>query len=299
MSSLQLRFAQLRLQQECVQGTGYPGLRHPSPLGGCAVSAVHRQSVVDLFGTVGTGWLGVVTRRAPPEPSPAGGSPRFSSSPFDSPANGSPAMSKKRKRISRRRLAGQRVLAHVQSFNLETGAHKPVTAARRYIAEQALVPPALLNVRRNEHTTDRFFWGEKGLFSAQYAEENHFSSRPCGTLSIASAKRCCLRALRRWLQTTGRRWRSTSTPSSEALRNDVFTWGRRGGNAVPSAPVLWAISTAASSPREIGGLLETGRDRWHGLLRSPAVPPPLPWPGAGLGELRRLDRAQRDPAGRG
>ena len=29
-------------------------------------------------------------------------------------------------------------------------------------------------MRRNEHTTDRFFWGEKGLFSAQYAEENHF-----------------------------------------------------------------------------------------------------------------------------
>ena len=30
-------------------------------------------------------------------------------------------MSKKRKRISRRRLAGQRVLAHVPTFNLETG----------------------------------------------------------------------------------------------------------------------------------------------------------------------------------
>jgi hypothetical protein len=94
--------------------------------------------------------------------------------PLDSPAAGSSSMSKKRKRISRRRLAGQRVLAHVPTFNLETGSHKPVTAARRYIAEQALVPPALLNVRRNEHTTDRFFWGEKGLFSAQYAEENHF-----------------------------------------------------------------------------------------------------------------------------
>ena len=83
-------------------------------------------------------------------------------------------MSKKRKRISRRRLAGQRVLAHVPTHNLETGEYKPVTAARRYIAEGALVPPALLFVRRNEHTTDRFFWGEKGLFSAQYAEENHF-----------------------------------------------------------------------------------------------------------------------------
>jgi len=83
-------------------------------------------------------------------------------------------MSKKRKRVSRRRLAGQRVLAHVPTFNLDTGNHKPVTAARRYIAASALVPPAIINVRRNEHTTDRFFWGEKGLFSAQYAEENHF-----------------------------------------------------------------------------------------------------------------------------
>ena len=83
-------------------------------------------------------------------------------------------MSKKRKRVSRRRLAGQRVLAHVPTFNLETGEHKPVTAARRYIADSSLMPPALINVRRNEHTTDRFFWGEKGLFSAQYAEDNHF-----------------------------------------------------------------------------------------------------------------------------
>ena len=83
-------------------------------------------------------------------------------------------MSKKRKRISRRRLAGQRVLAHVSTYHLGTGQHKPVTAARRFIAEQGLSSPTLLNVRRNEHTTDRFFWGEKGLFSAQYAEENHF-----------------------------------------------------------------------------------------------------------------------------
>ena len=83
-------------------------------------------------------------------------------------------MAKKRKRISRRRLAGQRVLGHVPTYHLETGEHKPGTAARRYIAEAGLFAPSLVNVRRNEHTTDRFFWGEKGLFSAQYAEENHF-----------------------------------------------------------------------------------------------------------------------------
>ena len=81
---------------------------------------------------------------------------------------------KKGKRISRRRLAGQRVMAHVPIYHIETGKHKPVTAARRFIAENALSAPSVFNVRRNEHTTDRFFWGEKGLFSAQYAEENHF-----------------------------------------------------------------------------------------------------------------------------
>ena len=70
-------------------------------------------------------------------------------------------MSKKRKRISRRRLAGQRVMAHVPIYHIETGNHKPVTAARRFIAENALSAPSVFNVRRNEHTTDRFFWGEK------------------------------------------------------------------------------------------------------------------------------------------
>ena len=74
-------------------------------------------------------------------------------------------MSKKRKRISRRRLAGQRVMAHVPIYHIETGKHKPVTAARRFIAENGLSAPSVFNVRRNEHTTDRFFWGEKGYLA--------------------------------------------------------------------------------------------------------------------------------------
>jgi hypothetical protein len=49
-----------------------------------------------------------------------------------------------------------------------------VTAARKFIHAHSIVPPALLLVRRNEHTTDRYFWAEKGLFGAQYVEENHF-----------------------------------------------------------------------------------------------------------------------------
>ena len=74
-------------------------------------------------------------------------------------------MSKKRKRISRRRLAGQRVMAHVPIYHIETGKHKPVTAARRFIAENGLSAPSVFNVRRNEHTTDRFFGVKKAYLA--------------------------------------------------------------------------------------------------------------------------------------
>ncbi|WP_431193628.1 DUF3155 domain-containing protein [Trichocoleus desertorum] len=83
-------------------------------------------------------------------------------------------LARRRKRKSRRRLEGRRILELVPQFSIESGEEKPVTAARKFIQAQAILPPALLLVRRNEHTTDRYFWAEKGLFSAQYVEENHF-----------------------------------------------------------------------------------------------------------------------------
>lgn len=83
-------------------------------------------------------------------------------------------MVRRRKRKSRRRLEGRRILEHVPQFSLDSGEDKSVTAARKYIQEKSIPPPALLLVRRNEHTIDRFFWAEKGLFGAQYVEENHF-----------------------------------------------------------------------------------------------------------------------------
>ncbi|ELR99344.1 DUF3155 domain-containing protein [Gloeocapsa sp. PCC 73106] len=83
-------------------------------------------------------------------------------------------MARKRKRKSRRRLEGRKILALVPQYNLESGEDKPVTAARKYIKKEGIDPPAVLVVRRNEHTTDRYFWAEKGLFGAQYVEENHF-----------------------------------------------------------------------------------------------------------------------------
>ena len=83
-------------------------------------------------------------------------------------------MARRRKRKSRRRQEGRRILEHVPQFSIESGEDKPVTAARKYIQAEGILPPALLLVKRNEHTTYRYSWAEKGLFGAQYVEENHF-----------------------------------------------------------------------------------------------------------------------------
>lgn len=83
-------------------------------------------------------------------------------------------MVRRRKRKSRRRQEGRKILENIPQFNLDSGEEKSVTAARNYIKDKAIPPPALILVRRNEHTIDRYFWAEKGLFGAQYVEENHF-----------------------------------------------------------------------------------------------------------------------------
>ncbi|MBE9257207.1 MULTISPECIES: DUF3155 domain-containing protein [Dolichospermum] len=83
-------------------------------------------------------------------------------------------MARRRKRKSRRRQEGRRILEHIPQYSIESGEDKPVTAARKFIQAEGIMPPALLLVKRNEHTTDRYFWAEKGLFGAQYVEENHF-----------------------------------------------------------------------------------------------------------------------------
>lgn len=83
-------------------------------------------------------------------------------------------MARKRKRKSRRRQEGRKILELVPHYSIESGEDKPVTAARKFIATLGIAPPALLVVKRNEHTTDKYFWAEKGLFGAQYVEENHF-----------------------------------------------------------------------------------------------------------------------------
>jgi len=75
-------------------------------------------------------------------------------------------MSKKRKRISRRRLMPvQRVLAPHSTHNLETVKHKPVTArpsVHRRIRPAAPALPECGAANETNHGIVFFFWGEKG-----------------------------------------------------------------------------------------------------------------------------------------
>ena len=97
-------------------------------------------------------------------------------------------MARRRKRKSRRRQEGRRILEHIPQYSIESGEDKPVTAARKFIQAEGIMPPALLLVKRNEHTTDRYFWAEKGLFGAQYVEENHFLFHSLRTLDSTIAQ---------------------------------------------------------------------------------------------------------------
>jgi hypothetical protein len=98
------------------------------------------------------------------------------------------SLARRRKRKSRRRQEGRRILEHVPQYSIESGEEKPVTAARKFIQSEGILPPALLLVKRNEHTTDRYFWAEKGLFGAQYVEENHFLFPSLRTLEPPSGQ---------------------------------------------------------------------------------------------------------------
>lgn len=69
---------------------------------------------------------------------------------------------------------GRRLLKLVPQYQVNDPADKPVTAARRFIEQNAVKPPAVISVQRGQQAAERFFWSARGLFGARYAEENYF-----------------------------------------------------------------------------------------------------------------------------
>jgi hypothetical protein len=79
------------------------------------------------------------------------------------------------KRKTYRCLLGNELMKHVPQHHLTAGDIVPVTAARRFVAKHKIKAPALILVKRTEHTTDRFYWSAKGMYGALYAEHNYFN----------------------------------------------------------------------------------------------------------------------------
>lgn len=79
------------------------------------------------------------------------------------------------KRVSFRHMLGKELMRCVPSYELKAGDLTPVTAARHYVANHGIKPPALLLVNRNEHTVDRFYWSIGGMYGAMYAEMNYLN----------------------------------------------------------------------------------------------------------------------------
>ncbi|MBW4699953.1 MAG: DUF3155 domain-containing protein [Aphanocapsa lilacina HA4352-LM1] len=69
---------------------------------------------------------------------------------------------------------GRQLLKQIPQFRICCSEDKPVTAARRFVQENNIVPPAVIAVQRNQQAAERFFWSTRGLFGARYAEEHYF-----------------------------------------------------------------------------------------------------------------------------
>lgn len=79
------------------------------------------------------------------------------------------------KRASFIRKVGQQVLKTLPTYEFDNtnGEYISVTAARRFVRENDIPKCSVIKVRRNAYTIDKYYWCEKGMFSAGFAECNY------------------------------------------------------------------------------------------------------------------------------
>lgn len=81
-------------------------------------------------------------------------------------------------KTSRRRKQGKRVLDFVAVHYTDGNGLESVTVARSLVRQNSIRYPAIIKVKRNEYTTDSFFYAEKGMFGLTYVEFN-WMGFPC------------------------------------------------------------------------------------------------------------------------
>jgi len=100
-------------------------------------------------------------------------------------------MRPKPKRASLIRMIGKEILKTLPTYDFDNrkGSDVSVTAARRFIRENKLGYNIVINVKRTSHTTDRFYWCKKGLFSADFAECNYINFMELRSISKSVVNR--------------------------------------------------------------------------------------------------------------
>jgi|GEM_PF-3429752 len=74
-----------------------------------------------------------------------------------------------------RKQIGAEILSRLPTYRFENEGQVPVTCARMHVKLEKIKSPAIIIIRRNKHTIDRFYLSKNGMFSADYAEYNYFN----------------------------------------------------------------------------------------------------------------------------
>jgi len=95
-------------------------------------------------------------------------------------------MRPKPKKPSVNQLIGREILKRVPNYKFDNSKSQdlPVTSARKYVRANQIKGPAVIEAVRNKFTIDRFYWCEKGMFSAAFAEFNYVNFEELRAISI-------------------------------------------------------------------------------------------------------------------
>jgi hypothetical protein len=99
-------------------------------------------------------------------------------------------MRPKSKKLPIKQLIGREILNRVphHKFDNKKSNDLPVTAARKFVRENKIQGPAVIEAVRNKYTIDKFYWSKKGMFSAAFAETNYINFEELRGISIELVK---------------------------------------------------------------------------------------------------------------
>jgi len=99
-------------------------------------------------------------------------------------------MRPKSKKLPINQLIGREILSRIphHKFDNKDSSDLPVTAARKFVRENKIQGPVIIEAIRNKYTIDKFYWSKRGMFSAAFVEANYINFEELRSISIELAK---------------------------------------------------------------------------------------------------------------